>query len=121
MKEKLMNFMRGRYGNDELNVCLLVLSVVLCILSPVAKIFSSLSLVCLVYIFFRMFSRNIYKRRQENAKIVPYVSFVKAKFKDKGKSRIFMCRKCKRTLRIPKGKGKVTVNCPCGETIKRKS
>ena len=121
MKEKLMRFMQGRYGSDELNITLLVLSVILSILSPVTEIFSGLSMVCLCYAIYRMLSKNIYKRRCENAKIVPYFSFIKAKFKNKGQSKLFMCPKCKRTLRVPKGKGKITLTCPCGEQLKRKS
>ncbi len=120
MKEKLMRFMQGRYGSDELNVVLLILSVILTLLSPIADIFSGLSMVCICYAIYRIFSRNIYKRRSENAKILPYVSFIKAKFKNKG-YKLFMCPKCKRTLRVPKGKGRITLSCPCGEVLKRKS
>ena len=121
MKEKLMRFMYGRYGSDELNIVLLVSSVVFSLLSPLLGILRGLSMVCLCYAIYRMFSKNIYKRRMENAKIVPYVSFIKAKFKNKGQAKLFMCPKCKRTLRVPKGKGKITLSCPCGEALKRKS
>ncbi|MBQ8002840.1 MAG: hypothetical protein IJ297_05295 [Clostridia bacterium] len=121
MKQRLIAFMQGRYGNDELNILLLISSLLLNLLSPISEIFSGLGMVCICYAIYRMFSKNIYQRRCENAKILPYVSFIKAKLKNKGKARLFMCPKCKRTLRIPKGKGKVTVNCPCGNAIKRKS
>ena len=121
MKEKILHFMQGRYGNDELNVVLLIASVVLNLLSPIARIFSGLGMVCICYAIYRLLSRDIYRRRCENAKIVPYVNFIKAKFKNKGKAKLFMCPKCKRTLRVPKGKGKITLSCPCGEALKRKS
>lgn len=121
MKEKLMRFMQGRYGSDELNIILLISSVILNLLSPLVQIFSGLSMVCICYAIYRMFSRNIYKRRCENARVAPYVAFVKAKFKNKGQAKIFMCPKCKRTLRVPRGKGKINVNCPCGNVLKRKS
>ena len=121
MKQKLMAFMQHRYGNDELNIVLLIASVIFNLLSPIARIFSGLSMVCICYAIYRIFSKNIYQRRCENAKILPYVNFVKAKFKNKGHSKIFMCPKCKRTLRVPKGKGKITLSCPCGEMLKRKS
>lgn len=121
MKQKFLSFMQGRYGSDELNICLLILYFIFMILSIFFKVFSSLALVVIFYALFRMFSKNIYQRRAENAKVVPYFSFAKAKINDKGKNKIFMCSKCKRTLRIPKGKGRVTVNCPCGNRIKRKS
>ena len=121
MKEKILHFMQGRYGNDELNVVLLIASVVLNLLSPIAQIFSGLGMVCICYAIYRMFSKNIYKRRMENAKVVPYVSFIKAKFKNKGQAKLFMCPKCKRTLRVPRGRGKININCPCGNVLKRKS
>lgn len=120
MKQKFMKFMYGRYGNDELNTLLLISSVILTLLSPLVKFFSSLSMVCLVFAIFRMFSKNIYQRRMENAKVVPYISFVKAKFKNKG-YKVFLCPNCKKTLRVPRGKGKITISCPCGHTLKRKS
>lgn len=121
MKEKLIRFFSGRYGSDELNVVLLISSVIFSLLSPLLGIFSGLSAVCICYAIYRMLSKNIYQRRCENARILPYVSFVKAKFKNKGQAKIFMCPKCKRTLRVPKGNGKINVNCPCGNTLKRKS
>lgn len=113
--------MQGRYGSDELNICLLILSIVFMLLSPFWKMFSSLSTVLIIYAFFRMFSKNIYKRRIENLRVLPYFNFVKAKFKNFGKAKVFMCPRCKKTLRIPKGKGTVTITCPCGEKLKRKS
>ncbi len=121
MKNKLISFMRGRYGSDELNICLLVLTLIFSILGNFFKIFTSLSFVCIIYAIFRMFSKNIYQRRRENAYVAPYISFIRAKFKDKGKNKLFLCPKCKRTLRVPKGKGKITLSCPCGNSLKRKS
>ena len=113
--------MRGRYGSDELNNLLLVLGVVFTILGHFFKIFSSLSLVCIFYALFRMFSKNIYQRRQENARVAPYWAYIRAKFKNKGQFKLFLCPKCKRTLRVPKGKGNITLSCPCGNSLKRKS
>lgn len=121
MRQKLINFMQGRYGSDELNICLIVLAAVFSLLSPLWSMFSSLSMVCIIYALFRMLSKNIYQRRRENAVITPYISFIRAKIKNKGKSRIYLCNKCKRTLRVPRGKGKITINCPCGHSLKRKS
>lgn len=121
MKQKFINFMYGRNGIDELNVFLLVLYFIFILLSPLNRFFSSLAFVCIFYALFRMFSRNLYARRNENAKILPYNSYIKAKFANRKTHKVFLCSKCKRTLRIPKGKGKVTINCPCGNLLKRKS
>lgn len=121
MKQKLMSFMQGRNGVDELNICLLVLYCTFMLLAPLNRFFSSLALVCIFYAVFRMFSKNLSARRRENCKIVPYISFVKALVKNRKTHRVFLCPTCKRSLRIPKGKGRVTINCPCGNTLKRKS
>lgn len=116
-----MNFMYGRNGADELNLCLIVLYFIFMLLSGVHAIFSSLAMVCIIYAFFRMFSKNIPARRKENNIVVPYFNLVKAKAKNKGTHKVFMCTKCKKILRVPLGKGKVTINCPCGNRLKKKS
>ena len=121
MKEKIINFMRGRNGADELNLCLILLYLILTLLSGVHSIFGSLSLVCIFYAFFRMFSKNITARRKENSIVLPYFNLVRAKAKNKGTHKVFMCVKCKKILRVPQGRGKVTINCPCGNRLKRKS
>ncbi|MGM9552006.1 MAG: hypothetical protein ACI3XA_07105 [Clostridia bacterium] len=121
MKQKIKNFMYGRYGMDLLNVCLLVLCLIFMLLSTFFSPFSSLALVCICYALFRYFSRNIYARRAENNKVLPYISFVKAKFQNRKTHKVFLCPICKRTLRVPKGKGNITLSCPCGNSIKGKS
>lgn len=121
MKTKLLNFMRGRYGNDELNMCLVVLSAVCMLVGIFIKGFSSLGSAFIVYAFFRMLSKNTQARRRENARVVPYISFVKAKIKTDKSAKVFLCPRCKRTLRVPSGKGKITLSCPCGEKLRRKS
>ena len=69
MKEKLMKFMYGRYGNDELNQFLFKLvfvSLVISLLSGRASflgdMFYFLALIMVVFIYFRMFSKNLNKR-----------------------------------------------------------
>lgn len=68
-KSMLYRFMYGRYGNDQLNVFLLGLSIVLIILNGIVfknGIVSLLVWILLIYEIFRTYSRNIYKRRREN-------------------------------------------------------
>ena len=79
----LRQFMYGRYGSDQLNMAILVLAVLVSLINSILTmalgnsavyggiIAPVLSLcVCglLAYSFFRMFSRNIYKRQRENKK-----------------------------------------------------
>ena len=68
MRERLARFMAGRNGNDQLNNFLLILEMILILLSifipgRVGKYLYIAVLALLVYIYFRMFSRNITKRR----------------------------------------------------------
>lgn len=123
-KNKFTNFMYGRYGVDQLSKFMLGFTFVLCILSifvmgRVHFIFSLLILISIVVIYFRMFSRNIYKRAGENEK---YLSFIN-RFKSKGHThanyqsqkkyyRFYKCPECGQKIRIPKGHGKIEIRCP---------
>ena len=130
MRDFLRNFMRDRYGPDHLSIAMIVLSFVLSLLYG---LFSLTPLLYLSYIIFalalyRMLSRDIYRRRKENDKFIRYWWPVKTKIsrrvssiKQRKTHKFIKCPGCKNTLRIPRGKGKLQVNCPkCGERfIKR--
>ena len=64
----LKKFMMGRYGVDQLSMALLVVSIFISILSSFVRVWviEILNIVVLVIIFYRMFSKNIAKRYQEN-------------------------------------------------------
>ena len=73
MKEKFYRFMQGRYGNDQFNRFLMILVIVCFALSLFGvRPFYVLGIVLLIYAYFRLFSKNIYKRRQENAVYLRY-------------------------------------------------
>ena len=72
LKEKFRRFMIGRYGNDQFNRFLMFLAMALLILSMlIGDVFYALALIIMVYAYFRMFSKQIYKRAGENEKIFP--------------------------------------------------
>lgn len=117
----LRNFMIGRYGVDKLNTVLLVLSIVLTFISSITNItiLLYLSYIPLILCIYRIFSRNTNARIQENYKFLkfynPIESFVKKKLnilKGSKTHKYFECPNCKQTVRVPKGKGKVTITCP---------
>lgn len=121
MKQKLQQFMIGRYGVDELSKVMLYVTLGLCILSMFIRssILSILLAWGLVVIYFRMFSKNYQKRYQENLKylqfkdkIVHFFRREKNIVEQKKIYRIYTCPSCKQKVRIPKGKGKVCVTCP---------
>lgn len=134
-RDKFTNFMYGRYGIDQLSRFMLITIFVLCILSIFVRIqFLSILIFALIIImYFRMFSKNIYKRAAENEK---YLQFV-GKFKDKGFHgasdfaknaeqrkyyKFFKCPGCSQKIRIPRGHGKIEIRCPkCNTKFIRKS
>jgi len=92
-------------------------------------LFWLLAIVALVFSYFRMFSRNTYRRRAENNayltlryNLTRKFSGLKQRMQQKKYYRFFKCPKCGITTRVPKGKGKIRITCPkCGESFVRKS
>jgi 1,4-dihydroxy-2-naphthoate octaprenyltransferase len=113
-RERLARFMAGRYGIDRLYHFLLVICFVLIVINLFARHFliSFLELVILAYAAFRVLSRNIYKRQQENLKFMKlmekptkFFNLQKCKIRDR-KTHVFKrCPTCKNKLRLSKLKG----------------
>lgn len=136
MKEKLMKFMYGRYGNDELNQFLFKLvfvSLVISLLSGRASflgdMFYFLALIMVVFIYFRMFSKNFNKRYSERTSYLNFSNKVKLALDKQNKMKaqkksyaFFKCPSCKQKVRVPKGKGKISIHCPkCNVDFIKKS
>lgn len=131
MKEKLIRFMAGRYGVDSLGKFTLVAGLAAMLL---AGWFDSLLLVILAWVliicsYFRMFSKNIYKRAAENQTFLGKTYKLRSWFtRQKNLSaqrkdyHIYKCPGCRQKIRIPRGKGKIEVRCPkCSRTFIKKS
>ena len=134
----LVRFMYGRNGVDQLNVALLwgyLLAAVLRIIQAMTLqlaildvLLDVVQLVMLAVTVFRMFSKNLPKRRAENQKWVNWWWRVKnagsasrARRADKD-HKYFVCKNCKTVCRVPVGKGKIIITCPkCGAQIHAKS
>lgn len=117
------SFMSGRYGSDRLNMVILCFGLVASILSSlfrnltVRMIFLVLSYALMIWAIFRALSRNTYKRYQENRRFL----LVFDRLKDRN-NRYFNCPKCRQTVRVPRGKGKISITCPrCREKFIRKT
>ena len=131
-------FMYGRNGGDQLNMALLVCYLIIWLLGSLlaaithSAILSSTVNVLLsaitVVLFWRTFSKNLTKRRAENAKLLTWWNPIRAKLfgaiqrrQDKS-HKYFTCRACKTICRVPAGKGKIEITCPkCGNKISGKS
>lgn len=124
-----MDFFRklfaGRYGTDQLSLFLvlvgLVLSIILQIISTIFKIIPFISLLAWIPLgiaIYRMFSKKIEVRSMENYKFMMKISPIYKKWlkfcerKKDTTHRYYKCPKCKATLRVPKGRGKICITCP---------
>lgn len=129
-------FLMGRYGNDHLNLSIMLVSLIFGVATFFTYgigdlILSMLQLMFLALWLMRAFSRNFYKRRAENMVFLRIWGKVKAFFRPvKGffarladrKHRYFKCPKCKSRLRVPRGRGKITITCPrCRNMFDKKS
>lgn len=130
--------MYGRNGWDQLNQALFIsylgLWIMELVLGAVLKsrivnsVFEGLLLVLMLLIFYRTFSRNLYKRRAENQKWVNLSWGLKSRRRNAAARRAdkdhryFTCKNCKAVCRVPVGKGRIVITCPkCGGQINAKT
>lgn len=130
--ESFRRFMYGRYGSDELNIALLICALAISLLNTILSLFLRLNFVYSYFVspalylvmfallgfgLFRTFSRNIYARQKENR----WFRQRWQRLRDR-RNRYFRCPKCRQTVRVPKGKGKISIHCPkCGEKFIKKT
>ena len=112
IRQALMRFMYGRNGIDQLGTFMLVLYFITWV----------------ILVLFRMLSRNLARRRAENTKFLQAVRPIRNfwvtrrnRMKDRD-HRYFKCPNCGQQMRVPRGKGRITVHCrSCGATFEEKS
>lgn len=120
--DMLRRFMAGRYGHDRLNLTMLVVGCVLCFVqmfvpAGIGFVLTIVSEALLILSLLRCFSRNTYKRYNENRKFLLMVD----RIKDRA-HRYYSCPKCRQTVRVPRGKGKIAIICPkCREKFVKKT
>ena len=121
MKEKIYRFMEGRNGADELARMQSYIVLILLVIGLFTRmgIFTLLAIAMMIYMYFRIFSKNTSKRYEENQNYVNFrynrtVAWNKWK-KRRGQSRdyrFYKCPTCKQEVRVPKGHGKIEITCP---------
>ena len=131
MKERMQRFMAGRYGNDQLNQFIFIVAIISMVLEIITRqsLFYTLTLVLLFLAYVRVFSRNINKRYEENMKFLQKKDAILNKFRrqkyyaaQRRNFHIYTCPQCKQKIRIPKGKGKISITCPkCRTSFIKKS
>lgn len=135
MGNALARFMYGRNGADQLSLAMVWTALLLDIVGAFTRsdlvngITGLVSGVLLLLALLRMFSRNLQKRRAENAKFLEKIwwpikrKFGKAKQQAQDKEhKYFTCPSCAAVCRVPRGKGKVVITCPrCRTKIQGKT
>ena len=132
----LSRFMYGRNGVDRLGLTMIWAALLLDIINMllrekpvVSGITGLVSGVLLFTALFRMFSRNLEKRRAENTLFMEKVWWpvsrrmagARQQRMDK-EHRYFTCHRCGAVCRVPRGKGRIVITCPrCGGEIHGKS
>lgn len=116
IREGIARFMAGRYGMDQLGVALLIASLVFVLLGRF--LYAPLSLIALALMalsIYRSYSRQIEKRRRENARFLHLLDPLRDR-----EHRYYRCPKCRQQVRVPRGKGRIAIRCPkCGERFAR--
>ena len=131
MKDKIIRFMRGRYGNDQLSGFLIWTGLIVMVLDAIIKtgILYGLGLVMVIYGYVRVFSKKYSLRRAQNKWFLEKTAGVRLYFKKLKKSkeagkeyRIFICNTSAHLLRVRNGGGKIEIRCPkCGNKFIKKS
>lgn len=131
MREKIARFMAGRYGMDSFGRFTITLALILVILNSFAgsRLLNALVWFLLIYSYFRMLSRNVYKRSSENQLFLNKTAGIRRWFytqknlmRQRKTHHIYHCPSCKQKIRIPRGKGKIEIRCPkCSTTFIKKS
>ena len=123
--------MQGRAGGDHLSIFLLVLSIVITIIGRTTgfSMVQAFSYIPLVFGMYRIFSKDISKRRMENYKFMMKISPLYKRFhklitrlRVSKNHKLMPCTACKTMLRVPKNKGKIRITCPgCKAQFTRKT
>ena len=127
--DKLEKFMKGRYGVDKLTRFIVKIYFILVIVNLFInnKVLYLMELIILFIMFYRVLSKKIYKRSNENQLFLKIKnnllkSFKKIERNKKDKEHIYKkCYKCKTILKLPlpSKRGLKKAKCPkCGKRVR---
>ena len=132
-RQRIQQFMYGRYGYDQLGRALIFAALACLVLGmlfrPLYPLFLLGQYAALIWCIFRLLSRNTYKRQQENAwylrkeqAVRRWFRSLKDRWQQRKEYKFFRCPSCHALLRVPKGKGKLLLTCrKCGNRFEGKS
>ncbi|MBQ4140438.1 MAG: hypothetical protein IJD70_03780 [Clostridia bacterium] len=117
MKQKIRAFFYGRNGADTLSKAILYPALLLLLAGAffdagwLKYSLYFLAVAGLVYSYFRIFSRNLYKRQNENRVFREFFKIMRLKWRDRKTYRYYRCPKCREWMRVPRGRGSITITC----------
>ena len=124
-RNRLMTFMYGRYGIDELYYGLFALAILIAVINMFvgSLVLYLVGVILLGFMIFRSFSRKYERRRRENMMFLKVWKPIKSwfilqrdRFRDRKTARYRKCTACKAIIKLPNKKGSHSVRCPkCGE------
>ena len=131
IKMALARFMQGRNGVDNLGFAALWGGLIISLLDSFVGtgLLYMLGMALYIYAIWRMMSRNVYKRAEENRKYVTTVVGIRTKVKqfflrvkNSKEYKYFKCPQCKVLIRLKRGSGAKVIHCPkCGCEINQKA
>lgn len=120
-QRKLVDWLRGRQGPDDLAVFSVNLAIVLLVVNIFVRVswLSWVGLALILYAMFRIQSKNLGSRSKENAAFLkalgparPWIQNPRAAFAEVKSYKHAKCASCGQRVRVPRGKGKLRVTCP---------
>lgn len=136
MREKFIRFMQGRHGVDDFakfTMGVAFVSIILAVFtrkgSFISALLDTIGLLAIIYTYYRILSKDLAKRYQENQKYLDKTNKLRMRFR-KEKSmmeqrkthHIYKCPGCGQKIRIPRGKGRIEIDCPkCHTKFVKKS
>ena len=128
---RFARFMSFRNGPDQLGMALLLSSFVIQIAMPLTGLYWLIYLSYGLYgwFLFRFFSKNKFRRQEENRKFMYFFQNAVLKTKQffmrlKGMKqyKYFRCPQCKTLLRLTRGTGEKEIHCPrCSHEFHKKA
>lgn len=122
LKYALYRFMNGRYGSDQLNFALLITSILISLIGGIvferSMIITGVVYALSFVVLYRAFSKKIYVRQKENLKFMNLIRPIKVKYNviklnlTQKQFKHVQCPRCHKTLRVPRGRGKIEITCP---------
>ena len=120
-QRRLMEWLRGRQGPDDLAVFSVNLAIVIVLVNVFARTgwLGWVGLALVAYAMFRIQSRNLGARARENEAFLralgparPWVQNPRAAWAELRAYKHVRCSSCRQRVRVPRGKGRLRMTCP---------